>query len=402
MPWIAPRWLAISVFTLYSAVNYLDRQTLAALAPEVKAEFQLTNEDYGWLQSAFYLVYALLAPLVGLWIDRVGLTRGATLTIGLWSAAAVATGFTRTFGELLACRILLGAAESGGIPAFAKASATYLEPRERALGAGVNQLGISLGSMGAPLVAGIVAARYGWRTAFIVAGLAGLLWIPLWRAIRRRATPLDLESLDGRRASALDVARDSRLWALVGANILVMTVYSLWTNWTTLFLVDHHHLSQLDANRRFAWIPPVFATCGGLFGGWLSMRWIAGGIPVIGARTRGVLVSAAALLLTALAPLAPAPAAATALISLSFFWSVAASSNLYALPQDLFGAERAAFAVSAITFGFGLMQTLYSPLVGRLADRYGFTPVCVLSAVLPLAGWLVLRLALLAQKETQL
>jgi len=386
---IPARWIAIAIFVLATSLSFLDRQVLAALAPVLKQEFHLSNEGYGWVVAAFSLAYAVAAPPMGLLIDRVGLNRGVSLAVGLWSLAGVSTGLVGGLGSLIACRAALGVAEAGGIPASGKAFASYLFPRERAMGTAVNQLGITLGMMGAPLLAGWVALQYGWRAAFVATGLIGFLWIPLWLATARRIRP-------GAASTAAppvgDMIRDPRLWGLAVANVLMMTVYSLWTNWTTLYLVTAHSLSQVEANQRLAWIPPVFASLGGLAGGWLSMRWARAGVEVQEARMRASLVSALFLLATAAVPWMPNAGWATAVISLSFFWTVAMSANLYAMPLDMFGAARAGFAVSVLTFAYGLMQTFVSPLFGRLIDRYGFEPVCTGTAVLPLAAVAVLQL----------
>ncbi|HUQ92184.1 MAG TPA: MFS transporter [Bryobacteraceae bacterium] len=391
---ISKRWLAMGAFALYSALNYLDRQTLSALAPQIMDEFHLSNEDYGWLQSAFYAVYAVCSPFAGLLIDRIGLSRGAVLTVSLWSLAAASTGISKGFGGLVACRLLLGVAESGAIPAFAKASATYLPPNQRALGAGLNQVGLSTGSVAAPLLAGSVAAKYGWRTAFAVSGLAGLLWIPLWKFVERR-TQAAFREQTGPVMSVREMLRDRRLYALIAGNMLIMTVYSLWTHWTTLFLVQRYHLTQESANQGYAWIPQICGTAGGLFGGWLAMKWMSAGATVMQARSRSILTGALVLLAATVAvPLMPGPALATIMVSFSFFWSVASSSNMYALPQDLFGPRRTGFAVAGITSGYGWMTVFFSPLIGRLVDSYGFVPVCQLSAVLPLAGWVLLRVTI--------
>src|SRR4030095_3593098 len=102
--------------------------------------------------------------------------------------------------------------------------------------------------------------------------------------------------------------------ALIAANILAMTVYSLWTTWTTYFLVTHFRLSQAEANLKFAWIPPIFATLGGLFGGWLALTLIRRGTPVIPARLRIATWGAVFVLVTAAAPLLPRPGLAVATI----------------------------------------------------------------------------------------
>jgi len=377
------RWLAAGVLVLSTALSFVDRQVLAALAPLLKDEFHLSNEGYGYIVSAFSLAYAMFAPVAGLLIDRVGLNRGITAVVAFWSVAGVATGLTGGLASLLACRAALGAAESGGIPATAKGFALYLQPRERAMGTALNQVGITLGMMAAPLLVGWLATTYGWRAAFVATGIAGFAWIPLWWVTARRV-PVPAPPAES--GPATMPARDWRLWALAVANILMMTVYSLWMNWTTVFLVSTHGLTLAEANRQFAWVPPVFASLGGLSGGWLSMRWAKAGSGLYAARLRVCVVSAVLLTSTALVPLAPGAGLATALISVSFFMAVAMSANIYAMPLDLFGAGRAAFAVSVLTASYGLMQTVVSPLFGRMIDRYGFGPVCGVAGVLPLAS----------------
>jgi len=88
----------VAVFILSTALSFLDRQVLAALAPALKLEFHLGNQGYGWVVAAFSLAYALAALPMGLLVDRLGLNRGASVAVGLWSAAGVATGFVGGLG----------------------------------------------------------------------------------------------------------------------------------------------------------------------------------------------------------------------------------------------------------------------------------------------------------------
>ncbi len=384
------RWVAVSIFVISSALNLLDRQILAALAPTIQAEFHLSAQDYGLIVSAFSLTYALGAPFAGLFIDRVGLNLGASLAVFFWSCAGVATGLMSGLRSLIACRAALGLAEAGGIPAAAKSFAVYLPPRERALGSALSQVGLTIGGVGAPLVATWAAVHYGWRAAFLLTGVLGFLWIPLWLATARRV-PRYEEPAPPAPISAAGLARDLRLAGLVAGNMLLMTVYSLWVNWTTIYFVRVFGMSQNDANRQLAWIPSLAASLGGLFGGWLALRWISAGMPLVTARLRVILLASIVLLATAALPWMPDPLSATALICLSYFACVAASVNVYALPLDLFGSDRAAFAVSTLTGAYGLMQVVFSPVTGAIIDRYGFPPVCLLVSVLPLASWIVIR-----------
>jgi ACS family hexuronate transporter-like MFS transporter len=289
---------------------------------------------------------------------------------------------------LVACRALLGLAEAGGIPAAGKAIHQYLLPAERALGNAINQAGVSLGLVLAPPIATWVAVKHGWRAAFVVTGLLGLAWIPLWHWASRRAPAL-LPPKEKARQD-LGILRSSRLWGFVAANALSMIGYSLWTNWTTLYLVERHHLTLVEA-AWYAWIPPVFATLGGFAGGWLSMVWVRGGAEAVAARTRVCFASAVVSLLTVLAPSLRGAGWAAAGISLSIFAVAAFSVNMYTMPLDTFGGARAAFAVSILVSAYGAIQAVISPAFGALIDHYGYAPVCWIAAVTPLGAYGVLR-----------
>ena len=376
------RWLALGLFVLSTAINYLDRATLATLAPAVRAEFHLNNAQYGWIVNAFLFTYMLAAPFAGMLVDAIGLNRAATLAVAVWSCAGIATGVTHSVASLAACRALLGLAEAAGIPAAGKAIHQLLKPAERALGNAANQSAVSLGMVLAPPIATAIFVRAGWRAAFIVTGVIGLLWIPLWLRVAPRAaasTPA---------TPASDILRDRRLWLFVLANALSMVPYSLWVNFTTLYFVEARHLTLVQA-AWYAWIPPALAALGGVLGGWLSLRWIQFGTDPADAR-RSVCFSASILSLVTFAiPFTPTVGLAACGISVSFFAVAAFSVNMYSLPLDTFGGPRAAFAVSMLTASAGAAG-LISPVFGALIDRHGYTPVIAIAAVCPLLATAVL------------
>src|ERR1035437_8137099 len=184
--------------------------------------------------------------------------------------AGIATGLTSGLGGLVGCRAVLGVAEAAGIPAAGKAIHQYLRPGERALGNAVNQAGVSLGSVVAPLLATWIALRSGWRHAFVVTGVLGLAWIPLWLWVSRRAPAAPLPAQP--RGADAAMLRDRRLWVFAAANALSMVGYFFWFFWTSKYMVDVYRLTLQQA-AWYVWIPPVFACCGGFLGGWLSLRF---------------------------------------------------------------------------------------------------------------------------------
>ena len=365
---------------------------LAALLPTIQTEFGLSREDVGTIFSAFSIVYAFSSPLMGHMLDRMGLRGGTAVIVGLWSVVGMATGLAGSFMALLICRALLGFAEAGGVPATGKGFAMYLQPEDRAFGGALSQVGLTIGSMGAPLLTEWMSALYGWRSAFVVSGALGFVWIPFWLAIAKRAPAIpDQHTAKGGRVR--EILRDRRYQAVVIANILAMTIYSLWTNWTTVFLVSSYGLTRQEANLRYAWIPPIFATVGGLVGGWLANRAIRGGSEVTMARVNISIGAAMFAFATAMAPMAPAPGLAITAICVSLFATTCLSVNYYSLPLDLFGSVSAGFAVSLLTGVFGLMQAFLSPVIGGSSEKYGWQPVCLAIASLPLISALLLKVA---------
>jgi len=383
------RWFAVSAFVLSSSLNYLDRSLLAALAPAIKNEFRIDDEGFGYLVAAFSLAYALSSPLTGIALDRFGLNRVSMLLVGFWSAVSAVTGMTRNFAQLVACRIALGLGESGGIPAVAKMGAVYLPPDQRALGSALGQVGLTIGGMLAPILGVGLAVRYGWRFPFLITGLLGFAWLPLWWYVSRRIPPQTQAS----RKLDSDGPLDRRLILLVAANVMWMGIYSLWTNWTTLYLERVHHLT-LGQTVTYAWIPPLASNLGGFLGGWLALRWIRKGEAPVSARVRVILLSALGGLFNLVVPLAPGPGWGIAAISLSYFWTLAGSVNVYTIPVDLYGSARAGRAISALVFAYGLLQTIISPLIGKVVQTSGYGPVCWMVALPPLAAWALLRFGL--------
>jgi len=232
--------------------------------------------------------------------------------------------------------------------------------------------------------------RYEWRAAFVVTGAAGLLWIPLWNRIARAAPPARTSVIEPL-ARSLTILREPRMWGFIAANALSMVTYSLWSNWTTLYLVEVNKLTFVQA-AYFAWLPPLAAMLGGFAGGWLSFRWARGGVEPVDARARVCFLCALAGLAAIAIPFAPNAAMAIAGISISILAVSAFSVNLYTMPLDVYEAAHAAFAVSLLVSAYGAMQAVASPLLGAIIDRYGYTPVCAIASLTSLAAYGVLHL----------
>ncbi len=383
------RWWVVSIFYLYSSINYLDRQILAAVSPAFMAEFGLNYEKFGWLTSTFAIPYMISAPLMGWFLDRVGLNIGSSIALAFWSIAGMARGFASGLTGMGAAHAMVAVGEAAGIPATSKAAQTYLKQEERAIGSFMSQFGLVIGMTLASAVANYCMSHWGWRSAFFVAGWLGFLWIPLWFWASKRA-PVQPAAPESSGYDVRAILSMRQTWGFIIANILSLGIFLFWTNWTNHYFVRTFKMTVQDANTLSPLLQAI-ALIGSFLGGWSSMQLIRRGWRPIEARRRVYLFGALGMLFSALVPLATNVPTAVAFISLSYLASSAASVNLYTMPLDAYGGSSAAFAVSLLTMGYGILQFFASPLIGRVADQHGFAPICIAIAFPPLLGYAILE-----------
>lgn len=187
---------------------------------------------------------------------------------------------------------------------------------------------------------------------------------------------------------------DRRLWAIAVAYCLVFTLYVLWANWTTVYLVQERRLTQLEANARFAWIPPAFAMLGGFLGSGLAFIFIRRGMQGLAARMRVCWCLSPLLLAGVALQLMPNTTLAAAAIGISLLTFQAMLGSLFLMPLDLFGARPAGISSSMLGFLAASTQVLVSPAIGAIVDRLGFTLLSVVSPLLPFIGLAILQATL--------
>jgi ACS family hexuronate transporter-like MFS transporter len=207
--------------------------------------------------------------------------------------------------------------------------------------------------------------------------------------VRRSVVPY--ETVRPRRGrGGMRLLRDRRLVILAVANMFWMVGYVLWSYWTTVYLAESFRLTTAQANA-YAWFPPIGSTLGAFAGGWMSRHMIARGAGALHGRVSAIGVSAFGCLICVAGPVCHTPLTATLVAAASYFWTTAGSVNLYTIPLDIWGGERAGLAISALVFAYGLLQTGISPVIGAVVDRFGFAPVCWTIAIPPFVGWFLLR-----------
>jgi ACS family hexuronate transporter-like MFS transporter len=376
---------------LAASLSYLDRQLLAAFAPTIKLQFHLSNAQYGQVVGAFALTTAIAVPLMGLLLDHAGLKLGASLAVAVWSLFGVTTGFVRSLGSLVAARIGLAFGESAMTPSLGKAGALFLDQAELAVSGGFGAVAITLGTSSAPLLAAALGPIIGWRGVFIATGTCGFLWVLIFRFAAKRIPPRK-EALVTRRVPYKTLLRDPRLWGMSAAWALVLSNFAVWSSWMTIFLVQQYHLSEGIANRKFAWLPPVFSIGGAFVGGLWVYRQIRRGKDPLESRLRNCFWMGALLPASILAPWMPSPNLAVLMVGMSYLGVFAISANTLIMPLDVYGAPHAGLANSLAGGCYALLQTVLGPLVGVTVDHFGFRVALTAAALLSLSSILILKL----------
>jgi MFS family permease len=180
------RYVVLAMLILAYTFNFLDRQILGILAKPIKEEFGLTDSQFGLMGGlAFALLYTTLAIPIAWLADRFSRVWIMTAALTLWSGFTALCGVVGSFSHLFLARMGVGIGEAGGVaPAYSLIS-DYFPKHQRARALAAYAFGIPLGTAAGTLVGGLLAVHYGWRTAFIVVGLLGVLLAPIFRLVMR-------------------------------------------------------------------------------------------------------------------------------------------------------------------------------------------------------------------------
>lgn len=365
-------WAVAIVATLTMTVSYIDRHTLAMLAPSVKKALDISETEYGWLTSAFSVAYLVATPLSGWWIDRVGARRGLVASVLVWSVVAALHCVVPGFGVLFALRIALGLAEGPSFPGAAQVMQRVLPPGERERGFGVLFTGSSIGGMLVPLMAGALYAAGGWRFAFFGTAALGLVWIPLWLGVTRlpgaRAALDDAKTAGAAapRATFGELVRHPLVIRALLAIFSAAPIFGFAFGWGALYLNRTFGVAQEDV-RQFLWLPPIAFDAGAIVLGDLASRQRrAPGEPPRLLVAIG-LVPAASLVL---APFATTPWEGTALIATAMIGGGAVYTLVTADLLSRMPKESVSFAGGILAGAQSLALIVMNPLVGDAVDRY--------------------------------
>ena len=255
------RWLLVGLLFTASVVNYLDRAALGVAAPMVSAELHLSASQMGLIFSSFFFGYTIFCFVGGWSSDRLGGTKVIGIAMTAWSVFCGMTALVTGYASFLVYRLLFGAGEGPLISSINKVVANWFPHRERATAIGISFSGTPVGGALAGPIVGFTMIRYGWRSAFIVVALLGLIWLGVWLLVAvetprqdKRVSPDELQEIEAD-APALSAPDGTGLGAYMRQPHVLATAIAYFSynyvlffflTWFPSYLAKAHHLSLAD------------------------------------------------------------------------------------------------------------------------------------------------------------
>jgi MFS family permease len=401
-------WYALVVLTLIYTCHYIDRSVLSVLVEPIKGEFRLTDGQVGVLTGlAFGLLYASAGIPIGMLIDRVNRRNLLAVLVFVWSAFTAVCGLAQSYLQLLFARFAVGMAESGGSPAAMSMLTDIFPPKRRSMAVGFFWMSTSFGAAVALSVGGLVAATFGWRTAFFVAGAPGVL-LMIVREPKRGATE-DKPIADEKPPTLAETFRhavQNRMFvfsflgmisnSVVGSGILM---------WEVAFLMRVHDLPISQAGLTVGAIALFCGATSTFLGGYIAdkltkKRGLRGAalVPAFS----GVLTAAAGLnMVTAGTPGMAILGMAIWELCYRLYFGPGNNLVLSNVPPRMRGVAASASQAAANLLGFGmgpmvigLVSDFMLPRVGKVHSlQWGIGSVLVFSLVTSLMFTLAARSA---------
>ncbi len=283
------RWYICALLFFATTINYIDRQVLGILAPDLEVEIGWSELAYGRIVIAFQLAYAVMMLFAGRIIDRIGTKLGFTIAIIWWSIAAMAHALAKSAFGFGVARFFLGIGEAANFPASIKTIAEWFPKSERALATGIFNGGTNIGAIIAPMAVPLIAAHWGWQGAFIVTGALGFLWLFGWWYLYDQ--PQKHKHLEAKELVYIEDGAEEpltektpwkklfgyrQLWAVALGKMMTDPIWWFYLFWLPKFLAKNHHIRGVDLIPYLTTVY-IISDVGSMLGGGLSSYFIKKG-----------------------------------------------------------------------------------------------------------------------------
>lgn len=401
------RWCMILLVCGITIINYLDRTALGVAAPTILETTGITKEQYSWIVSAFQLAYTIGQPIMGFFIDTIGLRLGFAICAVIWGLATMGHALTGTWQGLAFMRGVMGFSEASAIPAGIKTASIWFPAKERGIASGVFNMGTSFGAMLAPPLIAWCILFQGWGFAFVVSGslalIAALAWFIFYRDPKdsKRLSAEEREYIEAGQEKYLDsdnkqekaslktILTQRNFWGIGIARFLADPAWGTINFWVPIFFVETLHFS-LKEIAMFVWLPFLMADLGCLASGFVAKFFNDRGISLINSRLITFTIGAVLMMTIGFVSIVENPYLAVFLISLGGFSHQLLSTVASTLGGDLFKKNQVATAVGMAGACAWTGQLIFNLFIGAFVGIIGFGPFFIALAFFDVIGAIVL------------
>lgn len=436
------RWTICSLLFFATTVNYLDRQVLSLLAPDLSKLFGWTNSDYANITSVFQFVYAISMLFAGRIIDKLGTKTGYILAIIIWSVGAIMHAYAIAIGHgvsnllgwigltavpvslaavsiagFMVSRAVLGFGEAGNFPAAIKATAEYFPKKERSLATGIFNSGSNIGAILAPITVPWIAKHWGWETAFLLIGAVGFIWMFFWMIFYEKPEKqkrlskeefvyinsdevIKTEEVLKEKVSWVKLLKYKQTWAFVFGKFMTDGVWWFFLFWLPKYLEAQYGMLKTDITVPLAVLYSM-TMVGSIGGGWFPVYFMKKGYSPYDGRMKAMLMIAFFPLVVLLAqPLGYISYwVPVLLIGIGASAHQAWSANIFTTVSDMFPKKAVGSVIGIGGMAGGIGGVIISKSGGALFDYYkslghiqtGYTIMFAICAVAYLIAWFVMK-----------
>ncbi|MBV4463707.1 MFS transporter [Pseudomonas sp. SWRI79] len=444
------RWTICALLFFATTVNYLDRQVLSLLAPDLSTQFGWSNSDYANIASVFQFVYAISMLFAGRVVDKIGTKTAYVVAICIWSTGAIMHAFAVPLGEgigavfsafgiamipvsiagFMVSRAVLAIGEAGNFPIAIKATAEYFPKKERSFATGIFNSGANVGAILAPICVPLIASLWGWEAAFIVIGMLGFVWVGVWIALyekpeqQKRLSAQELAYIRSdqvvqvvtrpvpgvadKKVSWFKLLTYRQTWAFAFGKFMTDGVWWFFLFWLPTYLSAQYGMKGEAIVMPLAVLYSM-TMVGSIGGGWFPSYFMSRGDAPYDGRMKAMLVIAFFPLLVLLAqPLGYISFwVPVLLIGVGASAHQAWSCNIFTTVSDMFPQKSIASVVGIGGLAGGLGGVVMTKIGGWVIDHYkligdihtGYMIMFAICALAYLVAWSVMKALVPRHKE---
>ncbi len=404
------RWWVIGLIALATIINYIDRQSINVLWPEISEQLypdktlDERKEIYSLISVIFVFSYAFGQAIFGRIFDWIGTRLGFALSISVWSVATALHALARSFASFAIFRSILGIAEAGNWPGAAKGNAEWFPTKERAFAQGLFNSGAAIGGIvSIPMIA-FLSIYFNWQMIFVLVGVTGLLWLLPWMYLvksppknhpwiteeerkyilegQKNEQPDSEESDDN--APPENVLKHKQSWGVIISSAAIDPIWWLFVFWIPIYLSEVYNM-DVKGIGIYGWVPYVGAMLGAWFGGLFAQNRMKAGWNVNKTR-KAVITLGCLIMLPALIAMANPgePIIAVLIMAVILFGFQTAIGNVQTLPSDFFSGKSVGTLSGFAGMAAKLTAAGLTYLVPWLTMGGNYTPAFVIGAALAL------------------